>query len=77
MPGAMRVLERLDEEEAEAEAVEENARGERGGDVNGSNPKKGKKRLGTKPLRSIPALYRGLVKARRIEERDRRVRHDL
>ncbi|KAL9623225.1 MAG: hypothetical protein Q9160_002540 [Pyrenula sp. 1 TL-2023] len=69
--GAMKVLERLDEEH------EEEAEGEGDGSVGKLNGEKKKRGMGTKPLHSIPVLYRGLVKARRKEERDRRMRHDL
>ncbi len=31
----------------------------------------------SKPLKSIPVVYRGLVRARGEAERDRRMRHDL
>jgi len=57
--GAMKVAERLDEEDA-LEGVEGlNLRG------------------GSKPLRGVNVLWRGLVKGRLEKERDKRMRYDL
>lgn len=61
MWGAMKVCERLEEEE-EAKAEE---------DATGRTPKR------TKPLQSVNVLWRTLVKQRAINERDRRMRYDL
>ncbi|KAI1649837.1 uncharacterized protein F4817DRAFT_16484 [Daldinia loculata] len=68
---AMKVCERMDEEEqgctkADGEATEETA------------AKTRKKRtISTRPLKSIPVVWRGLIRSREEAERDRRMRHDL
>lgn len=41
------------------------------------NAKREKVPLASRPLRSVSVLYRGLVKHREEQERDRRMRHDL
>jgi len=62
--GAMKVCERLEEED------EQHAGGDDGdGDAT--------KRARTKPLKSVNVLWRGLVKQRQLDERDRRMRYDL
>ncbi|TGJ78153.1 hypothetical protein E0Z10_g10607 [Xylaria hypoxylon] len=67
---AMKVCERMDEEKQAGPAVESM------GDVGGEAP--GKKRtLSTRPLKSIPVVWRGLVHTREEAERDRRIKHDL
>ncbi|KAG6004447.1 hypothetical protein E4U21_001069 [Claviceps maximensis] len=61
---AQRVAERMDEEEGgEEEEKEESAE---------KAPP-----LASRPLRSIPVLYRGLIRHREEKERDRRMRYDL
>ncbi|KAK4943993.1 hypothetical protein LTR10_016514 [Elasticomyces elasticus] len=62
--GAMKVCERLEEEEEEAERYPDND----------TDPAK---RKSTKPLKGINVLWRGLVKQRAINDRDRRMRYDL
>ncbi|KAI2640531.1 hypothetical protein GGS26DRAFT_538556 [Hypomontagnella submonticulosa] len=65
----MKVCERMDEGE-----------GKSGGDGKGeeTNGDSGKKRtLSTRPLKSIPVVYRALIRSREEAERDRRMRHDL
>ncbi|KIW16947.1 hypothetical protein PV08_04138 [Exophiala spinifera] len=64
MWGAMKVCERLEEEDEDAEA----SSGENGDTV---KPRR------TKPLKSVNVLWRTLVKQRAINERDRRMRYDL
>ncbi|KAI2629726.1 hypothetical protein GGR54DRAFT_276771 [Hypoxylon sp. NC1633] len=72
----MKVCERMDEEKP---------RGGGGGgseardpDPDGSVATKEKQRtLSTRPLKSIPVVWRGLVRGREEAERDRRMRHDL
>jgi hypothetical protein len=61
--GAMKVCERLEEEEEAAHSAEQN----------GDPPK----RRQSKPLKSVDVLWRTLVKQRAINERDRRMRYDL
>jgi hypothetical protein len=58
--GAMKVCERLEEEN---ETMEQNG--------------EGRKKKGMKPLSRVNVLWRGLVKQRAINERDRRMRYDL
>ena len=62
--GAMKVCERLEEEEEEAERSTDND----------ADPAR---RKATKPLESVNVLWRGLVKQRAINDRDRRMRYDL
>ncbi|KAL6240525.1 hypothetical protein RBB50_012543 [Rhinocladiella similis] len=64
MWGAMKVCERLEEEDEDFKA----SSGENGGAV---KPRR------TKPLKSVNVLWRTLVKERAIKERDRRMRYDL
>lgn len=61
--GAMKVCERLDEEDYAADTTAQN----------GDNAKSQKSR----PLTSVNVLWRTLVKQRAINERDRRMRYDL
>ncbi|KAF3056547.1 hypothetical protein GL218_06789 [Daldinia childiae] len=68
---AMKVCERMDEEEqggtkADGEEAEE------------TTAKMRKKRtISTRPLKSIPVVWRGLIRNQEEAERDRRMRHDL
>ncbi len=64
MWGAMKVCERLEEEDEEAK------------DTADGGPDSVKRRR-TKPLKSVNVLWRNLVKQRAINERDRRMRYDL
>ncbi|KAJ8111082.1 hypothetical protein ONZ43_g5712 [Nemania bipapillata] len=67
---AMKVCERMDEEKQASPAAEGT------GDADSKAP--GKKRtLSTRPLKSIPVVWRGLVRRREEAERDRRMAHDL
>ncbi|KAL2408844.1 hypothetical protein ABEF95_013910 [Exophiala dermatitidis] len=65
--GAMKVCERLEEEEEAAAASSEDSAADT--DL--------KKNNSTRPLKSVNVLWRGLVKQRAINERDRRMRYDL
>ncbi|KAI1821265.1 putative G-patch domain protein [Xylaria intraflava] len=70
---AMKVCERMDEEkqmDAAAEAAD-NVLGE------ASEKKKKKRTLSTRPLKSIPVVWRGLIRKREEAERDRRMKYDL
>ncbi|KAI1263125.1 putative G-patch domain protein [Xylariaceae sp. FL1019] len=62
--GAMKVCERMDEESPKAEVAEDEA------------PKK-KRTASTRPLNSIPVVWRGLIRKREEDERDRRMKHDV
>lgn len=62
--GAMKVCERLGEEDNEAGSSTDTKVGSTS-------------RIATKPLSSVNVLWRGLVKQRAINERDRRMRYDL
>ncbi|OTA64555.1 hypothetical protein K449DRAFT_404079 [Hypoxylon sp. EC38] len=66
----MKVCERMDEEKQGDSTQEKN------GDESEEPPKK-KRTLSTRPLKSIPVVWRGLVRSREEAERDRRMRHDL
>ncbi|RWA11385.1 hypothetical protein EKO27_g3695 [Xylaria grammica] len=61
---AMKVCERIDEEK------------QAGSNVEGESPRK-KRPLSTRPLKSIPVVWRGLVRTREEAERDRRIKHVL
>lgn len=65
--GAQKVAERM------AAEAEETVDGEEG-DGRGEGPGRG---LASRPLKSIPVAWRGLVRAREEAERDRRMRYDL
>lgn len=64
--GAMKVCERLEEEDEAGSTT----------DANDKSPQVGH-RKSSKPLRSVNVLWRGLVKQRALQERDRRMRYDL
>ncbi|RFU32039.1 hypothetical protein B7463_g4310, partial [Scytalidium lignicola] len=69
---AMRVAERMDGEKEEQEAsLLEN----QGDEVEEEVPKK--RKISVKPLKQINVLWRGLVRRREEQERDRRMRYDL
>lgn len=69
---AMRVAERMDGEREEERAFEA------GRDVGEEMTSEGKKRkVSTRPLKQINLLWRGLVRKREEQERDRRMRYDL
>ncbi|KAI1501778.1 putative G-patch domain protein [Biscogniauxia marginata] len=65
--GAMKVCERMDEEKPTG--------GPRGDDETDDTAKK--RTLSTRPLKSIPVVWRGLVRRREEAERDRRMKYDL
>ena len=65
--GAMRVAERMAEEEEEEEAGLQTASAE----------KEGGFRSKITPTHKVNVLWRGLVRGREAKERDRRMRHDL
>ncbi|KAI6093812.1 hypothetical protein F4821DRAFT_221505 [Hypoxylon rubiginosum] len=50
---------------------------ERQGGVVGEEADTKKRTLSTRPLKSIPVVWRGLIRSREEAERDRRMRHDL
>ncbi|KAI1383219.1 uncharacterized protein F4822DRAFT_69007 [Hypoxylon trugodes] len=68
----MKVCERMDEESGgdDLRQKDDDAEEEE------SSTKK-KRTLSTRPLKSIPVVWRGLVRNREEAERDRRMRHDL
>lgn len=65
----MKVCERMDDEKQAiaASAVDGNAK----------ETETKKRRISTRPLKSIPVVWRGLLRSREEAERDRRMRHDL
>ncbi|EJP67039.1 G-patch domain-containing protein [Beauveria bassiana ARSEF 2860] len=68
---AQRMAERMAEEEV-------GAKDDGSDDSTEQDDKRGKKtHVSAKPLKSVPILYRGLVRHREEKERDRRMRHDL
>jgi hypothetical protein len=64
---AQRVAERMDEEEHQGAAASDQE----------SAPALQTKSPSSRPLKSIPIFYRGLVRYREEKERDRRMRYDL
>lgn len=68
---AQRTAERLDEEKTGADTQEHSSSEEE--ETSTSKPKP----ISSRPLKSIPVLYRGLVRHREEKERDRRMRYDL
>ncbi|KAL6834056.1 hypothetical protein J3E69DRAFT_325853 [Trichoderma sp. SZMC 28015] len=66
---AQRTAERLDDEKAGLDTNEQSSEEE------ASTPKP--KPVSSRPLKSIPVLYRGLIRHREEKERDRRMRYDL
>ncbi|XXG94666.1 Serine/threonine-protein kinase env7 [Hypoxylon texense] len=83
----MKVCERMDDEggqgggvvveDEEGEADDDDAK-DTDADTDTKTKKKKKKRaFSTRPLKSIPVVWRGLVRSREEAERDRRMRHDL
>ncbi|KAI8947698.1 putative G-patch domain protein [Xylaria longipes] len=67
---AMKVCERMDEEKQAGSAIEG------ANDVESVAPEK-KRKISTRPLKSIPVVWRGLIRRREEAERDRRMKHDL
>ncbi|KAI0008528.1 hypothetical protein F4779DRAFT_436017 [Xylariaceae sp. FL0662B] len=79
---AMKVCERLDEEHGRAGGTreeEEEEEDDGGDDDDGADapPRRKTTSLSTRPLKSIPVVWRGLVRGREEAERDRRMRYDL
>ncbi|KAH9902276.1 putative G-patch domain protein [Xylariomycetidae sp. FL2044] len=77
--GAMKVCERMDEEAAQ-ERMDDGEVGvsqDDGGEAEYGTQKKKKRTLSTRLLKSIPVVWRGLVRKREEAERDRRMRYDL
>jgi hypothetical protein len=72
---AMKVCERMDEEKRHPERSHE-AEAEEDGEGEGQRREK-PSGLSTRPLKSIPVVWRGLVRRREEAERDRRMRYDL
>ncbi|KAI0594448.1 putative G-patch domain protein [Biscogniauxia sp. FL1348] len=72
--GAMKVCERMDEEKQLAMAAA--AAGELSDDSDETTAKK-RRTQSTRPLKSIPVVWRGLVRRREEAERDRRMKYDL
>lgn len=66
---AQRTAERLDDEKAGSDTNEHSSEEE----ALTTKPKP----LSSRPLKSIPVLYRGLIRHREEKERDRRMRYDL
>ncbi|GAO13797.1 uncharacterized protein UV8b_03972 [Ustilaginoidea virens] len=66
---AQRVAERMDDEQSQSEVSSASRQGPGSGSSSAPFP--------ARPLRSIPVLYRGLVRRREERERDRRMRYDL
>ncbi|KAI1768234.1 hypothetical protein GGR53DRAFT_478400 [Hypoxylon sp. FL1150] len=75
----MKVCERVDDEGqgGGAVATEETDGSDDAKEADTKKNKKKKRTLSTRPLKSIPVVWRGLVRSREEAERDRRMRHDL
>ncbi|KAH8885164.1 hypothetical protein GQ53DRAFT_751457 [Thozetella sp. PMI_491] len=75
---AQKVAERMDEEKAEGAAGSKGEQDDEGADGAAEGGKaKMPRGISSRPLKSIPVVYRGLVRGREEAERDRRMRHDL
>ncbi|KAI0176297.1 hypothetical protein GGR52DRAFT_540321 [Hypoxylon sp. FL1284] len=76
---AMKVCERMDDERGSggAVAVEEDDEDDENDDEIEEKKKNKNKPFSTRPLKSIPVVWRGLARSREEAERDRRMRHDL
>ncbi|KAF7564093.1 hypothetical protein G7046_g31 [Stylonectria norvegica] len=77
---AQRLLESMDEEDAETQPVAVQATSpSSSSDADQDEPDTKKKPgpISSRPLKSIPVLYRALVRHREEKERDRRMRYDL
>ncbi|OIW35355.1 hypothetical protein CONLIGDRAFT_561409, partial [Coniochaeta ligniaria NRRL 30616] len=71
---------RLERQVAAAQKIAERMDEERGGVVPAGDRERGKgarRGIGSRPLKSVNVLWRGLVRAREEAERDRRMRYDL
>ncbi|KAI1107768.1 hypothetical protein F4804DRAFT_295825 [Jackrogersella minutella] len=68
----MKVCEMMDEENGGHSKAEESS-----GPGEETATKKKKRTLSTRPLKSIPVVWRGLIRNREEAERDRRMRYDL
>lgn len=71
---AQRLAERMDDEQSSTPAAE-SRRSHSPPETASSKTKP--RPISTRPLKSIPVLYRGLVRHREEKERDRRMRYDL
>ncbi|KAI1455712.1 hypothetical protein F4805DRAFT_264266 [Annulohypoxylon moriforme] len=68
-----KVCEKLDEEKG----LDGTRETDDDSDEGAKKKKKKKRTLSTRPLKSIPVVWRGLIRSREEAERDRRMRHDL
>ncbi|KAI0889950.1 uncharacterized protein GGS22DRAFT_6504 [Annulohypoxylon maeteangense] len=68
----MKVCEKLDEERGLDGTQETNDDSDEG-----ATKRKKKRAISTRPLKSIPVVWRGLIRNREEAERDRRMRYDL
>lgn len=74
---AQKIAERMDEDHARGgQGRESKGEGEQGVRSKATNTTSSSS-SSSRPLRSLPVLYRGLVRGREAAERDRRMRHDL
>ncbi|KAK3362953.1 G-patch domain-containing protein [Lasiosphaeria hispida] len=73
---AQKVAESMDDERTEGDAADEGREEREEREAKRREAKKGRA-ISSRPLKSLPVMYRGLVKAREEGERDRRMRHDL
>ncbi|KAI8965960.1 hypothetical protein F5Y11DRAFT_235089 [Daldinia sp. FL1419] len=71
---AMKVCERLDEED---QGGKDGANTDSGDEEETTAKPQKKRAISTRPLKSIPVVWRGLIRNREEAERDRRMRHDL
>lgn len=73
---AQRTAERLDDEKAGKDTADATSSSEEAeGEVEASDSKP--RPISSRPLKSFPVVYRGLIRHREEKERDRRMRHDL
>ncbi|KAI5465926.1 hypothetical protein BGZ63DRAFT_347935 [Mariannaea sp. PMI_226] len=70
---AQRTVERMDDEAS----IDEKKDSDNDAALGSPNSTKKLRSISSRPLKSIPVLYRGLIRHREEQERDRRMRYDL
>ncbi|KAM0256662.1 hypothetical protein ACHAQJ_004816 [Trichoderma viride] len=73
---AQRTAERLDDEKTGTDTNEDSSSSEET-ETSATKPRSKPRSISSRPLKSIPVIYRGLIRYREEKERDRRMRHDL
>ncbi|KAI1322218.1 putative G-patch domain protein [Xylariaceae sp. FL0255] len=74
---AMKVCDRMDEQRQQQKIAEDRTDGSEAREEHGEESLQKKRVLSTRPLKSIPVVWRGLIRKREEVERDRRMKHDV